>query len=221
MTLEKGIIGKVIEDETRFYIDIEGSWSFGLSKEYGAKPKAGDAITLHIVNVSTIRGVDLNGIQVFYKTDAELEQEHKEWLEKYKKEKQDTFKKDKAQMDFDYETLPNNFKKRIDRFRTNNPNFRVDFEKYELFCCKEALKIASVCKTQDDIKKFHDLGFEEQIKILPTLSNDHSVNTFGCACMLAKLQLYFPDRVSEMHGSLSPLVGSKEFGDVPPEEVNV
>lgn len=215
---KKGVIKKVEEDKTHFYIDIEGSWSFSLSKEYGAIPKIGDTITLHTVNFSTVRGVEINGKQVFYKSDKQLEQEHKEWCENYKKEKQEAFEKDKAQMDFDYESLPKNFKKRIDRFRTNNPNFRVDFEKYELFCCKEALKIASVCKTQEDVKKFHDLGFDEQIKILPTLSDGHSGNTFGCACMLAKLQLDFPERIHEMHGSLSPLVGSKDFGDIPVED---
>ena len=217
--IEKGIIKKVTEDDTHFYIDIEGSWRFGLSKEYGVKPKIGDAITIYTVNFSTIRGVEINNIQVYYKSDEQLEQEHKDWCENYEKEKQEAFEKDKAQMDADYEALPDNFKKRIDRFRNNNPKFRVDFERDELFCCKEALKIAGVCKTQEDVMKFHDLGFEEQIKILPTLSDDHSGNTFGCACMLARFQLECPDKVSEMHGSLSPLVGSKDFGDIAMEDV--
>jgi len=212
--IEKGVIKNVTEDETHFYIDIEGSWSFGLSKEYGVKPKIGDAITIYLVNVSMIRGVDINNIQVYYKSDEQLEQEHKEWCDNYEKEKQEAFKRDKEQMDADYEALPDNFKKRIDRFRKNNPNFREDFEKYELFCCTEALKIAGICKTQEDIMKFHELGFEEQIKILPTLSDGHSGNTFGCACMLARIQLEMPDKISEFHGSLSPLVGSKTFGDI-------
>jgi hypothetical protein len=62
---------------------------------------------------------------------------------------------------------------------------------------------------------FHGLDWEEQLKAVPTLSDGHSGNTFGCACMLARLQLECPERVYELHGSLSPLVGSKDFGDIP------
>lgn len=47
-------------------------------------------------------------------------------------------------MDVDYENLPDAFKKRIDRFRANNPDFRFEFESYELFCCMEAVKIAEI-----------------------------------------------------------------------------
>lgn len=212
--IEKGIIKNVTEDDTHFYIDLEGSWSFGLLKEYGAIPKAGDRVTLHTVNFSKVRGVEINNIQVFYKTDKELDQEHKAWCANNEKEKMATFEKNRAQMDADYEALPDNFKKRIDRFRKNNPKFRVDFEGYELFCCKEALKIAAAFKTSAEITAFHETDWDGQLKAVPNLSDGHSGNTFGCACMLARLQLECPERVYEMHGSLSPLVGSKDFGDI-------
>lgn len=211
---EHGVIKKVTEGDTHFYIDLEGSYSFGLDKKYGAIPKAGDKITLHTKNFSTVRGVTLNGVIVFYKSDRRLDQEHEEWRANYEKEKLETFKKNRIQMDADYEALPDNFKKRIDRFRKNNPKFRVDFEGYELFCCKEALKIAAVFKTSATITAFRALDWEDQLKAVTTLSDGHSENTFGCACMLARLQLECPERVYEMHGSLSPLVGSEDFGDI-------
>lgn len=213
---EDGIIKNVTEDKTHFMIDIDGSWSFCLSKEYEVVPKVGDKVALYTVNVSTVRGVDINNEKIFYKTDAELEAERNEWLINYEKEKQETFEKNKAQLDADYESLPENFKQRIDRFRKNNPKFRVDFESYEMFCCQEALKIAAVCKTTTDIAAFHDLKWEQQIMVVPTLSDGHSGNTFGFACVLARFQIECPDKVSEAHGSLSVLVGSEAFGDIDP-----
>ena len=211
-----GIIQKVTEDKDSFYINMVGSWSFCLFKKYGVVPKAGDKVALYTVNYSTVRGVDINDVKVFYKSDAELEAERNEWLINYDKEKLETFEKNKAQLDADYESLPENFKKRIDRFRKNNPKFRVEYEGYEMFCCKEALKIAAVCKTTADITKFHALNYEGQLEMVPTLSDGHSGNTFGFACALARFQIECPNRVYEVHGSLSPLVGSEAFGDIDP-----
>lgn len=216
--IEQGVIKKITEDDNSFYIDLEGSWSFGLLKKYGVIPKVGYHVKLYTVNFSTIRGVEFNNIQVFYKTDAQLDQEHKDWCANYEKEKQETFERNRVQMNADYESLPDNFKKRIDRFRKNNPKFRVDFEGYELFCCKEALKIAGAFEIAGDIKTFRNLGWEDQLKAVPNLSDGHSGNTFGCACILAQLQLEYPERVYEQHGSLSPLVGSKDFGDIAENE---
>ncbi len=211
---EDGIIKNVTEDKTHFMIDIDGSGSFCLSKEYEVVPKVGDKVALHTVNGSTVRGVDINNEKIFYKSDADLEAERNEWLINYDKEKLATFEKNKAQLDADYESLPENFKKRIDRFRKNNPKFRVEYEGYEMFCCKEALKITAVCKTTADITKFHALNYEGQLEMVPTLSDGHSGNTFGFACALARFQIECPDKVFEIHGSLSVLVGSEAFGDI-------
>jgi hypothetical protein len=117
-------------------------------------------------------------------------------------------------MDADYDALPDDFKQRIDRFRKNNPDFRVDYEAYEMFCCMEAIKIANACKTVENVDKFYKSG---NSKLVPDLSDGHSGNTFGCACLLAKLHLESPELVHQAYGAMSPLVGSKDYGDVPHE----
>ena len=206
-------IKKVTEDGEYYYIDLKDFWSFSLSKEYKIVPEVGDIARVYIKNGSTVRGLDLNGIYVFYKTDEQLEEEHRVWCESYNKEKQEQFEKEKSQLDLDYESLPDVFKKRIDRFRKNNPNFRVEYEVYEMFCCKEAIKIAGALKTSKEIQKFHDLPWEEQIELVD-IDKGHSGNTFGCACVLACAYLDAPNRIIDTHGSLSPLVGSKAFGDI-------
>jgi hypothetical protein len=80
-----------------------------------------------------------------------------------------------------------------------------------LFCCTEAVKIANACKTVENVDKFYN-GKSE---LVPDLNDAHSGNTFGCACLLAKLHLQSPELVYKVHGALSELVGSKDYGDVP------
>jgi hypothetical protein len=50
---------------------------------------------------------------------------------------------------------------------------------------------------------------------VPGFDDDHSGNTFGCSVKLALLSLEQPEGVVLIHGALSPLVGSKEYGCVP------
>ena len=170
-------------DDGWWSITLENGWGFGLNPIYNYIPKIGDVIKLHTINVTTIRGLDVNGKNIYYKSDEELEIERAEWLDHHEKEKQQRFLDHKDKMDEDYESLPDVFKKRIDRFRNNNTRFRVDYEEYEVFCCKEAVKIAEYCKIPEEIQKFSKLDWKDQIK--SGISEDHSGNTFGCSVALA------------------------------------
>lgn len=214
MYTENLVVESVTDSKDWYSISTEDGTGFGLEKKYGVKPKKGDKITLHTYGGSGIRGMDINGEKIYYKSDAQLEDERQEWLAENERKKQAAFKKNKPQMDKDYESLPQVFRERIDRFRENNDRFRIDYEVYEVFCCKQAVEIAEGCKTRENIEEFKKLDFKEQKKSVPNLDDGHSGNTFGCACALAVLYLESPEYVSKMHGSLSPLVGSKEFGDV-------
>lgn len=209
-------IENVEESDNMFFIRMSDGWSFGFEKKHGVIPVIGDSIKIYTASGigSPIRGVDLNGKPVYYKSDEQLEQERQEWLDNNSKEKQEEFNKNRATMDLDYLMLPENFKLRIDRFRNNNPDFRVNYESYELFCCKEAVKIAKACETPEKVKEFRD----GKSYLVPNLDDGHSGNTFGCACSLAYLHLTNPEFVYKQHGALSPLVGSEEYGDVPKEE---
>lgn len=187
----------------------------GLKKSYGVIPKVGDKLTVHTKGGSfgTIRGMDLNGVKIFWKSDDELEADRIEWLRKNEEYKQQKFKDSVAEMDKQYDALPECFKKRIDKFRANNDRFRIDYEGYELFCCEQAIEIANGCKTANAVKEFSKLDWEQQLKQVPNLSDGHSGNTFGASVNLAYWFLEQPENVVKMHGALSPLVGSEEYGD--------
>ena len=202
-------------------ISLKSGTGFFLDAKWGHTPHIDDKVELFTVQGSTIRGVNLNNNLVFYKSDETLEEERQAWLKANDERKQLAFEKEKANMDADFEALPYMFQKRILGFRANNPNFRVDFEGYELFCCKEAMKIVTAIPNLDAelLKKFKDLDYETQRAAIPTLDDGHSGNTFGCACTLALAYATDPSYVTRVHGALSPLVGSKEYGDISKEEL--
>jgi len=189
----------------------------GLNKSYGVEPKVGDKLTVHTKGgaFGTIRGMDLNGKKIFWKTDEDLEAERIEWLRKNEEEKQRRYKDSVVQMDKQYSALPKCFQERIDKFRANNERFRVDYEAYELFCCEQAVFIANACKTPEMVQEFKAKNWHEQILQVPELSDGHSGNTFGASCALAYWYLTSPENVLKVNGALSPLVGSVEYGEVP------
>lgn len=205
-----------VTDGNNYYSISMDETCCGLDKSYGVKPKIGDELTVHTKGSAfgTIRGMDLNGKKIFYKSDEQLEKERQEWLDENERKKQREFKENKADMDERYENLPECFQKRIDKFRANNDRFRIDYEQYELFCCEEAIKIAESLKDVEKVKGFGKLKWEQQKQLVPELSDGHSGNTFGAACHLAYWYLENQENVTKMHGALSPLVGSEEYGDV-------
>lgn len=208
-------ITEVTKDKNWFSISTKDGVCFGMEAKYGVTPKIGDKITLHCVGGSSIRGIDLNGVKVYYKSDEQLEQERKEWLANNEKEKQAKFKKQEKSLDAKYNKLPKCFQERIEKYRANNPRFRVDYESYEMFCCEQAVVIAKACKTIEGIEKFRKMEWKEQKEMVKKLGDGHSGNTFGASCQLAYWYLQQPENVVKMHGSLAPLVGSEEYGDMP------
>jgi len=210
---ETEIIESVTKSDGYYNIQTKSS-GFGLELKYGVEPKKGDTVEVEVTNGSTIRGVKLNGVKVFYKTDEDLAREHKEWCENNKKRQLEEFEKEKDSLDAKYNALPKVFQERIDKFRANNPKFRVEYESYEMFCCEQAVEIANALQTKEAIKEFADLDWKEQVKKVPNLDGGHSGNTFGMSCRLAYWYLDNPENVAKEHGSLSVLVGSEENGDV-------
>lgn len=170
-----------------------------------------------------VRGLFLDGERVFYLTEAEQAAKHRREAEERDRERRYDFEKNRIDLDRRYRVLPEVFRRRLDRFRANNPDFRWEYEPYELFVCEQAVVIAAALDANDRdatvaaFDAFRDMGWEEQKARVPGLDDDHSGNTFGCACLLAWLYLTDPESVVKIHGALAPLVGSVEYGCVPRE----
>lgn len=159
----------------------------------------------------TVRGIIINNTPIFYRTEDEHEQDFQEEQRQNEIKREKDFEKNKLKLDADYDSLPKVYQIRIDWFRKNNPKFRIDFEPYELFCCKESIKIAKALKTPNAIDEWQKLSYDEQIKAVK-IDSGHSGNTIGCATLLAKLYCDRPRYVILAHGAMVCLCGCEEYG---------
>lgn len=187
-----------------------GSTGFGLKKSYGVVPKVGDKVSLATINFSLIRGMKINGEIVFFTTDEQLEQKRVEEVKKKELEAVEFNKLPLASI----EHLPEPVQAWITRIRSKRINNEFDFGKYDRFVGEEATKIYEAYNFEggvDGLKDFSKLSWEEQKKRVPTLSDDHSGNTFGVAMQMAHLLLTKPALVKFMHGALVHLVGCKGY----------
>lgn len=220
-------------------ITNEDGWSLFVPADSPVKPEAGMEARFYGKGIGfTVRGLFIDGQKVYYRTEAEQEEEHRKWCLEEERKSKFEFEENRADWDRRVSELPDVFQRRIAKFRKNNPNFRWQYEKYELFCCEQAMVIATALDTRqpdgplsDDARErnsdqfrealratfaaFQDMPWNEQVERVPELSDGHSGNTFGCACRLAYFYITDPELVVKMHGALAPLVGSKEYGCVP------
>jgi hypothetical protein len=204
-----------------------GGWSMGLGDGGGffcpqdspVEPRPGMTARLYGKGLGyVVRGLFLDGHRVFYRTEAEQAEEDRRQAEDRDKERRYDFEKNRADLDRRFAALPEVFRRRIARFRAGCPSFRWEYEPYELFVCEQAVEIAKELDGGDPhvnrgaFEMFRSMTFEEQKARVPALSDDHSGNTFGCACALALAYLTNPESVAVMHGAMVPLVGCEAYG---------
>ena len=140
-----------IEEGKTHYFLTSGSTGVSVPR-MGVVPEIGDTVTMYYVNGkwTSFRGADINGVPLYFKTDAEVEAERQEERERRAVEKRQAFEDGKDALDAQYEALPGVFKQRIDRFRAGNPDFRVEYEAYEMFSCTEGVKFAEAARAAVD-----------------------------------------------------------------------
>lgn len=164
----------------------------------------------------TVRGLYLNDQRVFYRTPEQEEQKHREWCAEQKRERLAAFEANRDEMDRRFAALPEVFQRRIQKFRNANPDFRVEYENYEMFCCEQAVIYARMFPTVEALSTFYELPWEQQIAKFEgeqrNAFDGHSGNTLGFACRLANHYITNPENVYREHGALTPMVGCQEYG---------
>ncbi len=94
----------------------------------------------------------------------------------------------------------------------------MEFGGYELAACEEAVRIAKVCETEEEVRRFGALSFDEQKAMVPCMDDGHSGNTFGMAVRLALHFVTKPENVWLDHAAIAALVGCYEAGCEPVED---
>ena len=189
-------------------------WSFFIDPAWPAQPRVGSRLRFYGRGIGyTVRGLYIDGQRAFYRTEAEQgEKDRQDQLDR-DAESRAAFEARSASLDADYAALPANFQRRIDRFRRDGgPDWRWQYEAYEMSCCSDGARIAAALKTPEAIKAFREKPWDEQIKDVPGLFDGHSVNSFGFAVRLAWWHLTKPENVEREHGALVPLVGCEAYG---------
>ncbi len=192
---------------------FDSGTGFCVPEDSAIPPQVGDVIRIYGRGFGyAVRGLFINGQEVYYRTPVEEESHRQEMLRVEQQKRRAAFEANRTILDARYDGLPAVFKKRLDRFRINNPDFRVEFESYELFACDEAIKIAEALGTAERVNAFSAMDYEEQKRAVPSLDDGHSNNTLGCAVRLAYQYLTNPELVAQEHGAMAYLVGCKEYG---------
>lgn len=206
-------------------------------EEAGVTPEVNDALWLCGTFGRPVRGMMLTKLidsattLIYYRTPAEEEERNRRMVDEMHAAQRAQFEATgRAILDAKYDALPQVFKDRIDKYRRNNPDFRWKYEGYEMFCCTEAVKLATHALSLTDgdqhvaAETLRALATSEapdryeQQRIFDTaagLDDGHSGNTHGTAWHLAWMYLSHPDLVEKRYGAIAPLVGSEEVGDVP------
>ncbi len=143
----------------------------------------------------TVRGCALGGRVLWYRTEAEEQARHEQWVADKDAADRQRFEDHRAELDAKYAALPDVFQRRLDRFRAGNPDFRWQFEGYEMAACEAALIIA---ESGEKDPRLDALGL--------------SGNQFGFAKRLAHWFLTEPENVVLEHGAMVPLVGCVAYG---------
>jgi hypothetical protein len=119
-----------------------GGWTTRMPWPIQPRPKVGMKIRVWS-NGNQNHGVSrwVNGKYlepVYYKTKREMDVEHAAWIADHQKKQRQDFMDHVSQLDAEYEALPGPLKRRIDRFRDKDPDFRWREEAYEMAACAEA-----------------------------------------------------------------------------------
>lgn len=216
--VERSTIVKVEEKEGYYLITTDSSTCYGgISKPAKVVPEVGNLIKLYLYGGMRVRGVDLDGEEVFFKTDEDLEGERIKAVKKHEEEmllRKQKFDQELTDQNSDFNkrlgSLPKVFKQRFKKFFRLGEHF-WDLAWYELVACETALKIAYTCRGWQKIRKFQRMSWVEQKKMIPSLDEGLSGNQFGFACCLAAIYLKDSKNVLRVRGALFPLVGSRPY----------
>lgn len=181
----------------------------------GIEPRVGDVYRFYGAIWGPNRGRAVAGQVLWYETAEEHQDRTLREQAKSNQLKREAFyAEEHADFVKRRDALPDVFRERIAVRERNNPDFDWEYGQYELFCCEQAVLIANTLGSLEAVEAFQQAEWEQQLARVPGLSDGHSGNTFGCACALAGWYLKNPSQVPLLHGAMSPLVGSRAYGDI-------
>lgn len=195
---------------TGWAVTMDDGWSIVI-ENVGLEPQVGDTIRLYGEGWGRpVRGIDLNGQTVRYRTIQEQKLENERQLLEMQRGWERAYSDEADDLEAKIVVLPRPFIDRIQRFRRVHPvAFDVQYLAYEVFCCQEAVKIAAHCQDEQAVIQLANASWDEQAQVI---SNGHSGNTAHSSFMLAFGYLTQPETLWQLHGALCAIVGCQNYG---------
>lgn len=220
---ETVVLEKVEPSGEGFVLNRTDGWTlFASENRDGITPEPGDVARFYGKGFGLpVRGVEIVGKGfLYYRTPEEEERMWDDRRAKAAQEKQDSLDADRESRDERWARLPFSLQLRRNRFGTNNPNWRRDYEPYELMVCEEAARFAAHFESVAELNRWAALDYPEQQQEFP-FDEGHSGNSFGVARLLAQLLIEGNDvQVAAQHGALCPLAGCLDYGCAKAEAIN-
>ena len=119
------------------------------------------------VIVPDFKIIDINGEEIYYLTHEQRKALDKEFAEEYKACNRERFEKDRNLLDKMFSLLPKLLQDRINLYRKFVPDFRADFEDYELSAVFLSYKIYKHCKAdsyESFVKNLEDFDYDRYIR---------------------------------------------------------
>jgi DNA-binding transcriptional ArsR family regulator len=159
------------------------------------EPKVNDTLRVYGLIGRPIYGMDLNGVEIYWKTPKEREADRAIWLAQIDRENREDYARSREKNEAIVQALPEPLRKRIERFRAEKPGEERLSEGYEIFCCQQAAWLIGVLKPRIEsgmspeaaVAWFKALTPGQQVIL--GMSDDHSGKTFGGMCALARAVL--------------------------------
>jgi hypothetical protein len=227
---EEYLIEEVRDDGDRWEIRSNGSW-LSIDKVPGVpRPMEGAVARYYGKGLGyPVRGVDIGGREVYYRSVEEEERRHRQWVADHNAEKKAAAEAERDETARRIAALPETMRRRLRKFIDTNPDFWWEYLSYELFCCEEAVKVERHLRLTLDPDNDGTLSADVWVEALrafakddeaqkPALGEGHSGNTHGFAMRLARHLLVDPELVVSEHGALTPLVGCEAYGCPHPTE---
>lgn len=220
---------QVVDGEEGTFLEWSGGGvGLQLPEDHGLG--SGDRVRLYSGG-TRCRGLDVwdgDGWEpVLFLTEADIARQGAEWKADLEEKRALEFAERYDDLQRRIGELPTYFRRRIERFRLNNPRFLIEYGEYEMSACEEAVGMVEWARQKastngrpasDWLSELRKASYEEQQEMYDFVHDGHSGNTWGMALRLATWTLKDPRWVEVEHGTMVPLVGCEDYGCPPPED---
>lgn len=203
--------------------EVGQGWSVGSSdgwhlfvsnKEMATPPAVGETMRTYGKGFGyPVRGIVIGGRVYRYQSEADAETARVASIEESKRQKRAEFESKRESFMARVEALPEGFRDRMRGFLASSSEWAWECGPYELFCCEEAVKIATTLGSASAIRAFAKSSQAGQKDAVPTMEfEEHSGNTFGSAVRFALMSVENPEVLSKYHAAICPLMGCADAG---------